>query len=203
MRSAALTLALALVLTALPAEAASVIRTYNYFPIGGSTLAEIETELSRRGPQLYGEGRRHPGATRMEFTSRVGYAQTEKGCRIAEARVTLKARVILPRWRKRSSADVDTRLIWDTLASDIRRHEESHIVIARNHAMMLEKALMAIAPRPDCRQTQARAREVTAEILARHDEEQARFDRIESINFENRLMRLLRYRLERQGAGAG
>ncbi|MCV0398143.1 MAG: DUF922 domain-containing protein [Rhizobiaceae bacterium] len=183
------------------ADAASISRTYSYFSIGGTTLEEIETELSRRGPQLRGTGTRHPGATRMEFTTRLGYGQGDGFCRITQARVTVKADMILPRWRQRGRADTDTQLIWDTLSSDIKRHEESHVVIARTHASELEQALLAIPRRKDCETVAARAKEITAEVLARHDAAQARFDRIEGINFESRMLRLLRYRLEQMERG--
>ena len=59
-----------------PAGAANLTKTYSYFSIGGSTLDEIQSELSRRGPHVNSTGLRHPGATRMEFNSRIGYANT-------------------------------------------------------------------------------------------------------------------------------
>ena len=83
-----------------PASAASVAKTYSYFSIGGSTLEEIQNELDIRGPKVKTTGRRHPGATQMEFTSRIGYANGPNGCSIAKASVTVKAKIILPRWRR-------------------------------------------------------------------------------------------------------
>ena len=106
-------------------------------------------ELNTRGPQVKSTGRRHPGATQMEFTTKLGYRERGGYCRIAKATVTVKAKVILPRWRQRSKADADVRLIWDTLSSDIKRHEESHVVIAKNHARELEQALREAAPPED------------------------------------------------------
>lgn len=183
------------------AHAASVAKTYSYFTVGGTTVEEIEKELKRRGPQVKSTGLRHPGATRMEFTSRVGYGEKGGRCSIVSASVTVKANMILPRWNRRSAAAPDTRLIWDTLSADIKRHEESHVVIAKNHARELEEALKAIPRQRDCAAAQERAKEVTARILARHDEAQDRFDRIEGKTFESRLLRLLQYRIERIEAG--
>ena len=40
------------------------------------------------------------------------------------------------------------------------------------------------------------ARQVTQKILAKHDRAQVEFDRVEGINFERRIIRLLRYRME-------
>lgn len=186
-----------LALAASSASGASVSRTYSYFAIGGTTVEEIEHELKRRGPQVKSTGLRHPGATRMEFTTRVGYGEHNGRCSVVEAVVTVKANMILPRWRARNRSDGETRLIWDTLAADIKRHEESHVVIARNHARELEDALKAIRRERSCAAAQDKATATQERILAKHDRAQERFDRIESINFESRLMRLLNYRIER------
>jgi predicted secreted Zn-dependent protease len=182
-------------LAALPAVAASVSKTYSYFTIGGVTLEEIETELNTRGPHVNSTGRRHPGATQMEFTTRLGYTTTARGCSLTKVQVTVDAKVILPRWRHRSTANGDTALVWDTLSADIKRHEESHIVIAKNHARELEDQLKTIGRQKDCEAAAARAKAITDEVLARHDTAQDRFDRIEGINFESRLLRLLQYRI--------
>jgi predicted secreted Zn-dependent protease len=157
------------------ADAASLVKTYSYFTVGGTTVDEIEKELKRRGPQVKSSGLRHPGATRMEFTSKVGYAERGGRCSVVSA--------------------------GDTLAADIKRHEESHVVIAKNHARELEEALKLVPRQRDCAKTQEKVKEVTARILAQHDREQDRFDMIEGKNFESRLMRLLQYRIERIEAG--
>lgn len=184
-----------------PATAASLTKRYSYFTIGGVTVEEIERELNVRGPKVLSTGSRHPGATQMEFKSRIKYGAKNGRCAVVDARVSVEARIILPRWNKRSRADEDVRLIWDTLSSDIKRHEESHVVIAKNHARELEIALKAISPQRDCAAAEAKVASVTDQLLAKHDAEQQRFDRIEGINFESRLLRLLRYRIERIEAG--
>lgn len=183
-----------------PAEAATIAKTYNYFAIGGSTLEEIENELAIRGPQVKDTGRRHPGATQMEFTSRLTYAEKNGKCSVGDAKVTVKAKVILPRWKQRAKADRDVQLIWDTLSSDIKRHEESHVVIAKNFARELEQGLKEVGRQKDCATAQAKAKAITTKVLARHDAAQDRFDKIEGMNFEKRILGLLKYRLEQIGA---
>lgn len=190
-----------LVLAAGASSAQTVSRSYSYFTIGGITLQEIDEELSRRGPKVSSTGKRHPGATQMQFSTRYTYASTTGWCRIEKAEVSVKAKMILPRWRARGRSDPDTRLIWDTLSSDIRRHEESHVQIAKTHARKLGDALEAIGRRDTCDAVKAIASSVSARVLAEHDAAQDRFDRIESINFENRIMRLLSYRMQQIEAG--
>ena len=196
-----LLVACAVALTALPAAAANVAKTYSYFTIGGTTLDQLETELATRGPQVKSTGRRHPGATQMQFTTKLGYAESKGYCRISDATVTVRAKVILPRWGQRGSAEQDVRTVWDTLSSDIKRHEEGHVIIAKNHARDIEVALKALGRNKSCNALAEKANTIAGKILERHDKAQAEFDRIEGINFERRMLRLLRYRLERMEAG--
>ncbi|MCV3208494.1 DUF922 domain-containing protein [Mesorhizobium sp. YC-39] len=193
----ALMLAPMLAMTALPVGAASLVKTYSYFPVGGRTLDDIETQLTKHGPRVKSTGMRHPGATQMAFTTRVGYAENANSCRIVAATVTVKVKVILPEWRRPRKADAGVRLFWDTLSSDIKRHEERHVEIAKNHAKELEDVLKATYPQKTCQEAKAKASEITAAILAKHDQAQVQFDRVESVNFESRIIRLLRYRMER------
>ncbi|PWK69853.1 DUF922 domain-containing protein [Aminobacter sp. AP02] len=185
----------------LPAQAATVSKSYSYFTITGKTLDEIEHQLMTRGPEVKSTGGRHPGATQMEFTTRIGYAEVKGGCAIVSAQVAVKAKVILPRWRQSGKTPQDVKLIWNTLSADIKRHEESHVVIAKNHARELEQALKAIGKQKSCEVAATKAKATSNRILTAHDRAQEEFDRIEGINFESRIIRLLRYRMERIDAG--
>lgn len=184
---------------AVPAGAATLDKTYSYFTVRGRTLDDIQNEFARRGPAV--GDLRHPGATRMKFSTRIGYAEQGRGCRIVSARVTVKAEVILPRWKPRGRIDRETRIFWDTLAADIKRHEDRHAEIAKNHARELESALLGADRQADCKEAAEKAKAITARILARHDRAQAEFDRVEGINFEGRMLKLLRYRMERIESG--
>ena len=137
----------------------------------------------------------------MEFNTRIKYGETAKRCKVVNANVSVKAQVILPRWTQRRRAAADVRLFWDTLASDIKRHEESHVVIARTHAREMEMAISGIRPQGSCDAVAAEVKRVTQRIMAKHDRAQDEFDRVEGINFENRILRLMRYRIEQIDAG--
>jgi predicted secreted Zn-dependent protease len=185
-----------LCLTALPASAESLTKTYSYFFVGGTTLDELEDQLNRRGPQVKSTGRRHPGATQMQFNTRLGYAEKNGSCRITDATVTVKAKVILPRWRQRGKAEQDVRLIWDTLSGDIKRHEEQHVMIAQRHARELERKLLRLGRQKSCDVAGEKAKATADKVLAKHDKAQAKFDQVESANFEKRMLKLLRQRMK-------
>lgn len=180
-----------------PAGAANVAKTYSYFPVGGSTLDAIQTQLDTRGPEVEPTGRRHPGAVWMNFVADVDYRTSSKGCSIASASLTVQAKIILPRWRGPLPTDPALQLFWDTLSADIKRHEEAHVIIAKNHARALERSLLAVGGQWDCDDAEAKFEETTRQGLAKHYAAQTEFDCVERLNFDSRMERLLQHRRER------
>lgn len=197
MRRAAVLLSSVLVPLCSAAElrAATVEKTYRYYKVRGASLEEIEQDVRRRGPKLE-SGVRHPGATSLEFKANVSYAERPGRCWVDGATVTVKAEVTLPRWVGNRKADPDTRLIWQTLEMDIKRHEEFHVTIAKNHAFALERTLTELQRYSSCERAKAATQETIDNVLKRHDREQEKFDRVESANFSDRLARLVRSRAQ-------
>lgn len=188
--------ALAMSLAALPASGETIIRkSITYFSIGGRTAADLDNEMMRRGPLSRTTGRRHPGATQIKFNGSATFIGKDGRCHIGGAKVSLSTKLVLPRWSNRRRATRDMALLWDTLSSDIKRHEERHAEIARTHARQLEKTILRLGSTRDCPTLRAKVNRVSQEAMIAHDKDQVRFDRIESVNFENRMIRLLKHRI--------
>ena len=173
-----------------------ITKTYAYFKIGGRTADDLDRELEKRGPLTRSTGHRHPGATEIKFGGDVTYVEKNGRCTVGGTRVTLKTHIILPRWSNRNRAPADLGFIWDTLSADIKRHEERHAEIARNYARQLERELLRLKPADTCNALETDVAEVTRRILSNHDRDQQRFDQVESANFDERMMRLLQYRMK-------
>ncbi len=169
-------------------------KSISYFDIKGRTADELDAALNQRGPLAMGSSSHHPGATKIRFGGNATYSEADGRCYISDVKVTVDTEIILPRWRDRRNADKQLSMIWDTLAADIRRHEDRHVEIARQHARQMERQILALRPAADCDTLQEKANEVTERETERHDADQARFDRIEAINFTSRMQRLLYYR---------
>lgn len=180
------------------ASAETIVRkSISYFQIGGTTAEDLDRELERRGPETRTSGSRHPGATQIKFGGELTYVHSAGECRIGETNVTLTTRLILPSWKNRKKAHGDLALIWDALSSDIKRHEERHAEIARQYARQLEKALKRLRPQRNCEVMQAKVAEATDKVITAHDKAQMDFDRVEAVNFEKRMIRILEYRAKR------
>jgi predicted secreted Zn-dependent protease len=191
--------ALLLCVISVPVQAEPAItKTYSYFRIGGKTAEDLDRELERNGPVTRTTGGRHPGATEIKFGGEVTYIERSGRCQVGGAAVTLRTNLILPRWTNQRRAEKDLRVIWATLSSDIKRHEERHAEIARNHARLLERELLALPARRDCDAVEALVNETTKRVLSEHDRQQMRFDQVEAKNFDARMTRLLQYRIERR-----
>ncbi|QLF70709.1 DUF922 domain-containing protein [Peteryoungia desertarenae] len=195
-RLPALGLGMAMIAIGIPAAEAEMLATKSitYFNIGGRTAEEIDNELTRKGPLTNSTGLRHPGATRIQFGGDLSYVEDGRRCWVEDVQVTVNTRIILPRWTNRKRADTDMALLWDTLASDIKRHEERHAEIARQYARELQDALTRLRPERDCTRMQDKVAETTDRVTDEHDKAQIQFDRVEAKNFEARMIRLLRYR---------
>ncbi|MEZ2127344.1 MULTISPECIES: DUF922 domain-containing Zn-dependent protease [unclassified Sinorhizobium] len=185
-----------------PAASEVVVRnSYSYFDIRGKTADDLDRELAKHGPSTQGNDNRHPGATRIRFGGDVTYAQRGGWCYVANVRVTVDTQIIMPRWRNRRNAEKDLSIVWDTLASDIKRHEEHHAEIARNHARAMEKEIRKLRPQRSCETLQRKVADESTQAIAAHDRDQARFDRVEAVNFQNRMTRLLYYRIRPRTGG--
>jgi predicted secreted Zn-dependent protease len=171
-------------------------KSISYFQIGGKTAADLDRELSNRGPLTQSTGARHPGATEIKFGGELTYVEKDGRCNIGEVKVTLHTKILLPRWKNRARTSADLALIWDTLSADIKRHEERHAEISRSYGRMLERRLKGLRPQKTCETLQAQVADTTQKVMAEHDSDQQRFDRIESKNFDARMMRLLSHRLK-------
>jgi predicted secreted Zn-dependent protease len=183
----------------MPAQGETIIRkSVTYFAIGGTTVSDIDREMLQRGPVSSSSGRRHPGATQIKFDGSAKFVKKGGRCVIRGAKVSLSTKLILPRWTNRKKATAQMALIWDTLSADIKRHEERHAEIARIHARALERDILDLPPSRDCKTLKAKVSRISQDAMTAHDKDQHRFDRIETVNFENRMIRLLRHRMAKQ-----
>lgn len=177
---------------------ALISKSFSYFTIGGKTAEDLDHELSQRGPMTKATGARHPGATEIKFGGELTYVEQDGRCGVGTVKVKLHTKILLPRWTNRKRTTAELAFIWDTLAADIKRHEERHAEIARNYARTLERRLSSLRPMKSCEDIQALVGKTTQEVMSAHDKDQVRFDVVESKNFDARMTRLLKNRMMRQ-----
>lgn len=158
--------------------------TTEYYSVRGSTGAQIDRELRRKGP-LKGHALAS-AAIQFEPVS-VFQEESEGKCRFKSAKFRVKANITLPRWIDRSkSGDRDLRRAWDGLSRYAKAHEQTHVRIAETFAQQLGKAIMALPPQKTCARLDRQAKKVVNRLSKAHDRAQAKFDADE----QRRLARL-------------
>lgn len=178
-------------------EASTIYKNINYYTISGTTPTQLDKALTRKGPYVKNTGMHHPGATTISFKPQLKLIKQGDYCKVATVQVDVYAKMSLPRWKQRATTkSVEMALIWDTLSRDIKRHEESHIVIARAHASKIEQAVRQLPVQRDCDTLRKNIEQTSAEILQSHEDAQKHFDKVEAINFEQRFTNLLKTRIK-------
>lgn len=178
-------------------EASTIYKNINYYTISGTTPTQLDKALTRKGPYVKNTGMHHPGATTISFKPQLKLIKQGDYCKVATVQVDVYAKMSLPRWKQRATTkSIEMALIWDTLSRDIKRHEESHIVIARAHASKIEQAVRQLPAQRDCDTLRKNIEQTSAEILQSHEDAQRHFDKVEAINFEQRFTNLLKTRIK-------
>ena len=178
-------------------EASTIYKNINYYTISGTTPTQLDKALTHKGPYVKNTGMHHPGATTISFKPQLKLIKQGDYCKVATVQVDVYAKMSLPRWKQRATTkSVEMALIWDTLSRDIKRHEESHIVIARAHASKIEQAVRQLPAQRDCDTLRKNIEQTSAEILQSHEDAQKHFDKVEAINFEQRFTNLLKTRIK-------
>lgn len=152
----------------------------NYYTVSGQTQRELDEAIRRQGP----EGGDALALASIQLVPSVRVGMGAQGCRVTRARIRVKAEVTLPRWaERRFTQDRALGRAWDNLESYARYHEAVHVAIAETHAKLLEEALLAMPPRPDCEDLNERSLRLAREILERHHRTQLQFDAAEKKRF--------------------
>ena len=179
---------LAVGILSVPADAASLSKTYSYFSVGGKTLAEIEIgEVDRRSACEETRAADAIPALPRWNSPRASLIRRHGGWRASpKASVSVRAKIILPRWRQHAKADVaDKGLI---LGHALGRHQAARgnpCDDRQEPCRDLELALPKHTTPAGFKVAAAKAKAVSDRILAQHERAQREFDRVEGINFES------------------
>jgi predicted secreted Zn-dependent protease len=101
---------------------------------------------------------------------------TERGCVISSLRATGEFTITLPRWTAPTGTSQERRLWWQSYASSVAAHENTHVRIFEDH---LREVLRTVegASGQDCNQARTIARNALQRITEDMNRRQAEFDR--------------------------
>lgn len=146
-----------------------------YYQVSGNSAKTIERQLSLRGPHIPGKGRAL-AAAKISMQQRVQVAETSNWCRVANAEITIRAEVTLPKWKQRASASNDLGRKWDNFAAYAEAHERVHVRIAEKYAGELERKLEAIPTQSDCKAVSKIVAIISKDVVGEMNRAQDKFD---------------------------
>jgi predicted secreted Zn-dependent protease len=174
MKSASYVAALGLLVTMCQASTTSAQPTshtkYSYFPVQGSSLPELHSNMVRHGPTA--NGVRGYGTTAATMGKKMGInACKANGGYHFDVEFLIK----LPKATNPAALSPAERGMWNRFAQFVKKHEETHRTIWMGCAAEFDRMLQASGSQ-DCPSRQARAMTLWNEMLASCSPKQVAFD---------------------------
>jgi predicted secreted Zn-dependent protease len=152
--------------------------TERYYPVRGTTGLELIEEMDRIGPK---QGFMSHAIAQTVYSLQYGADYSASGgvCRVKKTRVKLDITQIFPKLVDRPSPSLARR--WKRFMAGVRRHEDTHVRIARDLAHVSERTILRTVTRddPNCRRMRALLKRTIRGIYADYDARQNAFDRKE------------------------
>ncbi|MEP5727976.1 MAG: DUF922 domain-containing protein [Sulfitobacter sp.] len=154
----------------------------DYYKISGTTTAALDSEIRRKGPKING-GSHAVAIARIKMFPKVTYQVVGNNCKVESAKVTVDARVTLPKWTSRRVASAKLGEAWDNIDRYTRLHEATHVNIAFKYAKQIEDNVLALPAMTSCDRLRAKTKTVVDKYLKEHDIAQRKFDADEQKRF--------------------
>ncbi len=163
-----------------------------YYRVDGNTVRELDQQIRLHGPSIEGVGKA-VAATNIHMIPDIRFARRNGVCRVVHSRMSVRARVTLPRHINQAALQRDLSQTWANLEEYARVHEAVHVAIADKHALAIERAILEQSPEADCATLELKTAALTRRLLEAHEREQLQFDEME----KRRLAALSRVRTGR------
>lgn len=152
-----------------------IVRT-NYYPVTGSSWAELRQAMAanrpwKNGPEMHGRTDWH-----LRWTFQL--EETAQGARLRAFDLTTTVTITLPSWKPPPDADPALVQQWKQFFANLKRHEEGHLAIARQAAAAVRKRIATIQQAPTLRQLSDQLHAAAQAAMAEFRDRDAEYDRI-------------------------
>lgn len=166
---------------------------YKYFEVGGTTYQDLWLDINTKGPKS-NLGIGHAGYTTFKFEKNlVGIIPKNGLCQITTIEYHLTSTVLLPKWTDGHKSGQQMKILWKALFSDVKRHEDQHVEIAKQSIIELENALLKIKPNKSCKILKRKIRNTIRASEKTRSRRQNSFERKEIRGQKKRLSELVEH----------
>lgn len=146
-----------------------------YYTVSGETFNEVDRQIKLHGPVVSGVGKAL-ASTDLRIIPNVKYGIRGDLCEVSSARVSVKARVTLPRHSNERKLKFELAQAWNSLEEYARVHEAVHVAIADRYAIRMEEAFVVLPPEKDCIQMRESVNTIFNKLFEQHHADQLQFD---------------------------
>lgn len=166
----------------------------DYYQIQGNSTASLDREIRKKGPLIDG-GQHAVAVARIKMIPNVKFTRLDGKCSVSFAKIDVKAKVTLPEWKGRKTANRKLGQTWDNIERYTRMHEAVHVAMAFEFAKAIEVHLKTLQNLENCILARQQAQTIVAAALKEHDAAQKQFD----VDEQARLTSLGKRREENSG----
>jgi predicted secreted Zn-dependent protease len=159
---------------AVPQPGVRVATSNTYYAVDGGDLRSLLASLRQHGPS----DSTGTWAASTAWVFRWSYRPvSDPDCHVGSAQVDLQLNGTYPQWSATPAAAPGVVTAWQAYMERVEFHERGHRDIAQATANELARMLEALPAHRSCSDLAAAAKSTAADLLARHAEAQAAYDR--------------------------
>ena len=107
---------------------APIVRVYyDYYPISGSTVSNLQSQMSAFGPLSELEQRNYAAEVVWHVQWSYDYTMSDRGCTITNAESSVDVTITLPQWDVPSDASPNVIEAWNQFLAALHVHENGHL----------------------------------------------------------------------------
>lgn len=157
------------------ASASRITETVEYYPIHGSSAAELTEQMASHGPR-HPRGRNAWGLTEWEMRLHYELEQANGQCQLRNPQIELTLRIVLPQWRATAGAAPGLRQQWQQAQRQIIDHELEHRRHAHQAAAHAQQQLLQQPAAGNCAQADRSAQAILRDASGRARRASLQFD---------------------------
>ena len=158
--------------------------TMVYFPIFGTTPRELQDSIRANGPYSQIVKQHVNAQIGWRLNWKFDYIRDRGQCRIGKFKIILSTEITFPKWMNPEAADESVRSLWNSVAKDIRTHEDGHKAIGVEGANVLARRLRALPPFDTCEELNAEITREGKRIYAEYSLLNRAYDRTEVLKIK-------------------
>lgn len=147
----------------------------SYYDLNGLTMREIHHSLMHNAPREGGQIIEGEVADHFSVVFRTKL--DGNFCRPVEEFVTLKLKILLPKWADEERATTSVRMDWQRYMKKLVAHENGHKEIALSAANAVHRIFHDVSAKSSCKELDANVKRAANRAIAEAEEQQEAWDK--------------------------